>query len=324
MCPSVGSEVVEASMDYDPAPDSVGVAAAPTPASAPARAPWTERLSDSLQNAIKVLIGSNRKPPRRLKSLLHGTGGGHPLHPAITDVPIGAWLLTVILDIIWLTDASANDWAARAAVVTVIAGFVASLGAAVTGMADWSDSYGAERQVGLLHGSLNSLAILVYLASIILRLSDGRAHDTTLAAILGFVGMALVFTAAYLGGDMVFVKGTNVNHTAWEAAGEDYEPVLAEADATANTLYRVTAAGVPVLLLKLDGKFYAISATCSHAGGPLDEGELQGDVVQCPWHGSRFRVRDGRPVTGPATVAQPRYDVRVRDGQIEVKRIGGH
>ena len=307
-------------MDSDPTPESVGVATAP----APTRAPWSERLSDSLQNGIKALIGSNRRPPRRLKSLLHGTGGGHPLHPVITDVPIGAWLLTVVFDIFWLTGPTAHSWAARAALVTVIAGFVASLGAFVTGIADWSDTYGAERSVGLLHGSLNSLAILVYLLSIILRLSGGHTPDTTLAATLGFIGMALVFTAAYLGGDMVFVKGTNVNHTAWEAAGDDYEQVMAVEDAQANKLYRVSAAGVPVLLLKLDGKFYAMSATCSHAGGPLDEGELQGDVVQCPWHGSRFRVRDGHPVTGPATVAQPRYDVRVRDGQIEVKRLGGH
>ncbi|MGH2487258.1 MAG: Rieske 2Fe-2S domain-containing protein, partial [Ktedonobacterales bacterium] len=213
--------------------------------------------------------------------------------------------------------------AARAALVTVIAGFVASLGAFVTGVSDWSDSYGAERSVGLLHGSLNSLAILAYLASIIPRLGS-HAHNSVPAAILGFAGLALVLTAAYFGGDMVFAKGTNVNRTAWEAAGEDYEPVMAVDDATANKLYRVTAAGVPVLLLKLNEKFYAISATCTHAGGPLDEGELQGDVVQCPWHGSRFRVRDGRPVTGPATVAQPRYDVRVREGQIEVKRVGGH
>lgn len=304
-------------MESDPTSDSVTVDAKPAPA------PWTERLSDSLQNGIKALIGSNRKPPRRLKSLLHGTGLGHPLHPAITDVPIGAWLLTAILDIIWLVDTSANAWAARAALITVIVGLVASLGAFLTGIADWSDTYGPERSVGLLHGSLNSLAILIYLASTVLRFGN-HAHDTSLAAILGFVGMVVVLTAAYFGGDMVFVKGTNVNHTAWEAGGEDYEPVMALADATTNKLYRVTAAGVPVLLLKLDEKFYAISATCSHAGGPLDEGELQGDVVQCPWHGSRFRVRDGHPVTGPATVAQPRYDVRVRGGQIEVKRMGGH
>jgi nitrite reductase/ring-hydroxylating ferredoxin subunit len=87
-----------------------------------------------------------------------------------------------------------------------------------------------------------------------------------------------------------------------------------------NALRLVTVAGVPVVLLKLGEKYYAISATCSHAGGPLDEGELQGDVVQCPWHGSRFKMRDGMPVTGPATMHQPRYDVRIRNGMIELKR----
>jgi len=68
-------------------------------------------------------------------------------------------------------------------------------------------------------------------------------------------------------------------------------------------------------------QFYAISATCSHAGGPLNEGTLDGDVVQYPWHGSRFCMRDGRVLTGPATVNQPRYDVRVRDGKVEIKRV---
>jgi nitrite reductase/ring-hydroxylating ferredoxin subunit len=88
----------------------------------------------------------------------------------------------------------------------------------------------------------------------------------------------------------------------------------------ASTLRRVEVAGVPVVLLKLGEKYFAIAATCTHAGGPLDEGELQGDVVQCPWHGSRFRMRDGKVLTGPATFAQPRYDVRVRDGIIELKQ----
>jgi nitrite reductase/ring-hydroxylating ferredoxin subunit len=47
----------------------------------------------------------------------------------------------------------------------------------------------------------------------------------------------------------------------------------------------------------------------------------QGDVVECPWHGSRFCLRDGRVLTGPATVNAPRYDVHVRNGQVEVRRI---
>ena len=96
--------------------------------------------------------------------------------------------------------------------------------------------------------------------------------------------------------------------------------LLPVAQAKENALYRVAVAGVPVLLVKLGDTYAAISATCSHAGGPLDEGTLANGIVQCPWHGSRFRLRDGKAVTGPATASQPRYDVRVRDGQIELRR----
>lgn len=289
-----------------------------TPAQEPPPA-LVDRISDVAQNGIKAVIGTNRKPPRRFKSLLHGTWFGHPLHPAITDVPLGAWVLMTILDIIWLVSPGINGWAARAALVVLIVGIIGALGAAATGMADWSDSYGAERTVGLYHGSLNALALVLYIVSAILRFGTSSAESVS-GAVLGFICLAMVLVAAYLGGDMVFGKGTNVNHTAWEAGGEDYESVLPASDVAENTLRRVTVAGVPVVLLKLGERYYAIAATCTHAGGPLDEGELQGDVVQCPWHGSRFRMRDGKALTGPATHAQPRYDVRVRDGMIELKR----
>ena len=123
---------------------------------------------------------------------------------------------------------------------------------------------------------------------------------------------------------MVFTKGTNVNHTAWESGSDDFEAVLPLESVEENKLYRVMASDVPVVLVRQGLQFYAISATCSHAGGPLDEGTLEGVVVQCPWHGSRFCMRDGRVLTGPATAKAPRYEVRVRNGQVEVKRIGEH
>ena len=155
--------------------------------------------------------------------------------------------------------------------------------------------------------------------------------DSIVAAIIGFVGLASVSYAAYLGGEMVFTKGTGVNHTAWEMGSEDYEAVMPLESVDENKLYRVTVAGVPVVLLRQGLQLYAISATCPHAGGPLDEGTLQEDVgaglvpaLECPWHGSRFCLRDGRVLTGPATVNAPRYDVRVRNGQVELKRIGDH
>lgn len=288
-----------------------------------AKPPFTDRLSDALQSGIKVVTGANAKPPRRLKTLFSGTLLGHPLHPAITDVPVAAWLIAAVFDVLWLAVPDATLWAPRGAQVLVAAGLLGALGAFATGIADWSDTYGAERTVGLYHGLLNTSAIVLYAVSLALRLGQPSGQSVA-GAILGFVGLAAVLVAAYLGGDMVFAKGTGVNHTAWEAGSEEYEVVLPVAQAKANALYRVTAGGVPVLLVKLNDTYAAISATCSHAGGPLDEGTLANGIVQCPWHGSRFRLRDGKAVTGPATVNQPRYDVRVRDGQIEVRRNGGH
>ena len=303
-------------------PPSVAVPeVSPEPQSTPQ--PFAERLSDTLQHIIQVVVGSQRKPPRRLKSLLNGTWFGHPLHPVITDVPVAAWMITAVFDVLWLISPTAFAWAARGAEVTVLLGLLGALGAIVTGLTDWSDTYGAERRVGLNHALFNALATMLYLVSFVLRLLQAPG-DSILAAIIGFVGLASVIYAAYLGGDMVFTKGTGVNHTAWEAAGDDYEAVLAVESVEENKLYRVTAAGVPAVLLRQGLQFYAISATCPHAGGPLDEGALEGDVVECPWHGSRFCMHDGRVLTGPATVNAPRYDVRVRNGQVEIKRMGDH
>lgn len=288
-----------------------------------ARPPLIERISDTLQNLVKGAIGSNRRPPRRFKSLLHGTWLRHPLHPLLSDVPIGAWLLAALFDVIWLLASGTNAWAARAAEAAVIVGIVGALGAAVTGLADWSDSYGSERRVGVWHGLLNTTALLLYIASLLFRLQVGSGESLP-AAILGFVGVVTITIGGYLGGEMVFGKGTAVNHTAWEAAGEDYEAVLPVEQMDDKQLRRVLVAGVPVVLLRLGEQYHAISAACTHAGGPLDEGTLEGEVVTCPWHGSRFSMRTGRVLTGPASIAQPRYAVRVRAGQIELKRLGEH
>jgi len=303
-------------------PPSVAVPeVSPEPQSTPQ--PFAERLSDTLQHIIQVVVGSQRKPPRRLKSLLNGTWFGHPLHPVITDIPVAAWMITAVFDVLWLISPTTFAWAARGAEVTVLLGLLGALGAIVTGLTDWSDTCGAERRVGLNHALFNALATMLYLVSFVLRLLQAPG-DSILTAIIGFVGLASVIYAAYLGGDMAFTKGTGVNHTAWEAAGDDYEAVLAVESVEENKLYRVTAAGVPAVLLRQGLQFYAISATCPHAGGPLDEGALEGDVVECPWHGSRFCMRDGRVLTGPATVNAPRYDVRVRNRQVEIKRMGDH
>lgn len=300
-------------------PTSDGVETAVETDAPPTASALTDRISDVAQNLVKALIGTNRKPPRRFKSLLHGTWLGHPLHPALTAVPIGAWLMAVVFDVVWLISPAAQIWAARGAEIAVIVGVVGALGSAATGLADWSDSYGAERTLGLYHAGLNTLALVLFVISAALRLATSTG-GSTVGVVLDVVGMLIVLVAAYLGGEMVFGKGTGVNHTAWESGSDGYEAALPVADMPASALRRVVVGGTPVALLKIGERYYAIAATCSHAGGPLDEGDLQGDVVQCPWHGSRFSMRDGKALTGPATFSQPRYDVRVRNGMIELRR----
>jgi nitrite reductase/ring-hydroxylating ferredoxin subunit len=256
-----------------------------------------------------------------LKRLLNGTWFDYPLYPVMTVVSITVWMLTSIFDVIWLT--AHPTWAAYGAFVTVIVGLIGALGVIVPGLTVSRDTSGAERHASLKRAFFNACATILYLISFVLRLLAGPG-DGMVAVLLGFLGLGSIIYAAFLGRVLVFTKGTGVNLTAWEVGSEDDEAALRVEHVEDNTLYRVTAAGVPLVLLRQGSQFYAISATCPHAGGPLDEGTLQGDVVECPWHGSRFCMRDGHVLTGPATVNVPRYDVCVRNGQVLVKPVDGH
>lgn len=276
---------------------------------------WLEPVADFLQ---KVVGGSYKllgKPGRALKTLVHGTWLGHPLHPVITDIPLGAWTLAVLFDIIYLVKGT-HGWVS-AADVTIFVGLLAALGAAVTGYTDWNETIGRERRVGVAHGLLNTVVILVYLVSLIIRVSGGSRG---LAIVLALIGYALVLAAAFLGGELVFSIGTGVNHHAWQEVPTKFTKVLLEGQLTDGMLIKGMAGDTPILLYKKGDAVCAISETCSHAGGPLSEGELDGNLVQCPWHASRFDVCTGQVKGGPATISQVRYETRIQNGQIEVRR----
>ncbi|HLY29569.1 MAG TPA: DUF2231 domain-containing protein, partial [Ktedonobacterales bacterium] len=174
-----------------------------------------DRFSDSLQNMLNTLLGARGKGRHPIKSLLAGSWLGHPLHAVITDIAIGGVTLAAICDAIWLIFPLADVWAPRAAEVTLITGALGMLGAFVTGWTEWSDTYGGERSTGLLHGALNTLALLVAVVAVIFSLLD-PAGKSIIAAILTFVVFALITYTGYLGGELTFKFGTNVNHTAWE------------------------------------------------------------------------------------------------------------
>jgi len=274
-----------------------------------------DQLSDQIQPVVLNAFKAAGPAGQQVKNMLHGTWLGHPLHPALTDVPLGAWTAAFALDA--MESISGRKELGAGADVCITVGLVGAAGAAVTGLTDWADTYGRARKVGLLHGLLNGGATALYATSLVLRRKKRRSAG------LGFamLGYAVSSAAAYLGGHLVFGEQIGVDHAAAQEMPKEFVPVLADAELAEGEMKRVDADGVPVLLVRCEGEVCAIAHTCSHQGGPLSEGTLEGDVVQCPWHGSRFNVRDGSVIDGPATFPQPRLEVRTLDGQIEVRSI---
>ncbi len=276
---------------------------------------WLDKLATPIQNRLLKFFGQPGQPNRKLKDVLNGTWLGHALHPLLTDVPLGGWSGTTLLDLAWLNNE--DEGIARGADLTLLLGLAGATGAAVTGLTDWSDLDGTDRRVGLMHGLLNGSIILLYLTSWILRLT-GRRRTAIAFSTTGYVTVLL---SAYLGGELSFAKGVGVNHVAWEGGSDDFVPVMDVQDLEEGKLTRVDVSGIPAVLLK-DGKsMYAIAATCSHQAGPLDEGTVKDGIVTCPWHGSGFCMADGSVMNGPAVYAQPIFALRVRNGKIELRRL---
>ena len=265
---------------------------------------------DKVAKPVAGLVGKAVQP-RAVRNLLSGTNLGHPAHPMLTDLPIGAWSMSAVLDIF------GGAGAEQAADLLVGAGILSAVPTAATGLNDWSDTIGGERRIGAVHATANVAALSLYVASLIARRSGGRGAGK----ILGLAGFGVMVVGAYLGGHLSFAKGVNVNHTFLEHRSHEWTTVLAEAELAEGELRRVSVGEASVLLVRDDGQIHALANTCSHAGGPLDEGELADGCVICPWHASTFRLTDGHIVRGPASVPQPAYQTRVRNGKIEVRAL---
>jgi nitrite reductase/ring-hydroxylating ferredoxin subunit/uncharacterized membrane protein len=278
-----------------------------------ARQDWLQRTADAVQPAVNGAFEAGGPVGRKLKNLLHGAWLGHPLHPAITDVPIGAWTVALVFDV--MSENGGSKEYARAAETAVAVGLAGAAGAAVTGLTDWSATGGRARRIGLMHGLLNVGAAALYGASFWLR----RRGEQRAGRNLAYAGYAVSMASAYLGGHLVFGEQIGVDHTAAQKFPREFTPVMAERDLPEGEMRRAEAGGERVLLARRHGKIHALAETCSHLGGPLAEGKLIDGSVRCPWHGSRYSLEDGRVLDGPSAFSQPCFDVRVRDGQIEVR-----
>jgi nitrite reductase/ring-hydroxylating ferredoxin subunit len=270
---------------------------------------------DPVVSAVRRVVRSALRS-RRLKDALHGVWLGHPLHPPLTDIPIGAWTAAGVLDAV-----PGTGNAAATMIAVGCAGYVPTI---LAGWADWSELHEQQQRVGLVHATAGALAFTCYAASL-----AARANGATMRGkAWSYAGLAFVGAAGYLGGHLAFRQSAGVNHVesvphlfpeGWHDIGrlEDFED---------GELNQTSVDDVELLVVRRGRLVDVLANTCSHLSAPLSEGTFtaedgQGCVV-CPWHGSTFRLADGAVVHGPATAPMPRFESRIVDGTIEVMLPG--
>jgi len=277
------------------------------------RIPGFNQAARSAARALHQAVLKGGKPVRKLADLLHGTWLGHPLHPMLTDVTLGAWMYASLLDLVALVTRSKKAEHIGDALAAV--GVASAVPTALAGTADYSGIKRGAAPLAALHALLNAEALIYYSLSLLARRQDQRLRAT----ILSQFGLGTVMLSGYLGGSLSFKHRVGVNHAPKPSGPQEWTAVLSEDDLPEHQPRRVEVEGSPVLLYRYGGTVYAIGAVCAHAGGPLDEGTFDGTCVQCPWHDSVFDMRDGSLVHGPSTYAQPGYRARIINGQIEVR-----
>ena len=261
-----------------------------------------ERIGKAVRGAVS---------PGALKDALSGTWLGHALHPLLTDVVIGSFVSATILDLIGGDD----DGGAAERLIGV--GLAAYGPTALTGASDWADSEAKDervRRVGIVHAGTNATAFGLYAASLVERRRGNRGRGKLLA----LAGSGVLGAASFLGAHLSFARGVGPNQTAFDEGPGDWTEV------DTSGLQDATPAGVvagdtPVLLVRHRGHLHAMHDRCSHRGCLLSDGALDGEVIECGCHGSRFRLGDGSIERGPATSPQPVYEVREQGGRTEVR-----
>jgi nitrite reductase/ring-hydroxylating ferredoxin subunit/uncharacterized membrane protein len=277
--------------------------------------PESKPLDETIQKAIDKALYANGNPAaQKIRNFLNGTWLGEPLHVALTDVPIGAWTVAMVFDALAMMDSRYEF--ALAADTSIAIGLAGAAGAAVTGVTDWSDVDPPARRLGLIHGLLNVGATTLFATSLIMRKKKARNAGRGFAAL----GYALMTFSAHLGGKMVYEHRVGVDRTSGEKFPEKFTAVLPESNLPENTPTRAMYQGAPILLVRRGERLFAMAETCSHFSGPLSEGKLDGDSIECPYHASRFALEDGRVLNGPAVHPQPCLEVRARNGVIEVRK----
>ena len=255
----------------------------------------------------KAIRGAN--PPGPVRDALSGTWIGHALHPPLTDVVIGAFLSASVLDVVAPGSPEASER-------LLLLGLLASLPTAISGATDWADTEIADvrvRRIGLAHAAANVSGLALAIGSIAARRRGPRWPPGARSPWPPTARWAWAASWAATCRSRSAWARTRPRSTPGPA---DWTDAAGAADVAEGEPTGAIAGDTPVLLLRHDDRIHAIHDRCSHRGCLLSDGEVEGHVVTCPCHGSRFDVRDGSIVRGPATAAQPVLEVREDDGRI--------
>jgi nitrite reductase/ring-hydroxylating ferredoxin subunit/uncharacterized membrane protein len=265
---------------------------------------------DEPAGKLAKLVGAATRP-RVVKNALSGTWLGHRFHPLMVPLPIGFWTGALVFDLI------ATRRARWAADVLVGSGIAVAVPTAAAGLSDWADAEPEARRVGLVHASCNTLAVLCYSASLVARLLGRRKAGVG----LGLAGATAISVGGYLGGHLSYVQAVGVEKRRIAGGPRSWTAVLDASDLEEGRPRVVRAGDTDVLLYRERNRVHALWARCTHELGPLAEGRFVDGCVICPWHGSTFRLADGKVVRGPAAASQPVYEARVTDGKVEVRAL---
>ncbi|MCC3266030.1 Rieske 2Fe-2S domain-containing protein [Arthrobacter gengyunqii] len=283
-------------------------------------AAWLDPAAGTVSRIVKKVL-----PQGSVTDALHGVPLGHPVHPLMVTVPLGAWVSAAVLDVL-----PGNE---RAAKTLVALGVLSAMPTALTGVTDFSQLDTLQQRTGVVHEASTAVATVLYAASWLARKRGNHGSGK----LLGFAGLAVAGIGGFLGGHLSYRQGAGVNRNedlpeevpaGWHSLG----PVEAFPAGRPRT---AQLGSVPVMVLRREGMegqdanddgVSVLADTCSHLGGPLHEGHLQetrGQLcVVCPWHGSAFSVESGEVMRGPATAPQPVFRTRIRDGHLEVNLTG--
>ncbi len=274
---------------------------------------WLNPAARALRKGIRSVYSALGPSGMVVENLLHGAGFGHPLHPVANDVTIGAWVTAVELDVLQMITGRKELGAGADAALSV--GLASVVPTALAGLTDWQYLGANAQRLGLIHAIINTTGALVFGTSLFLR-SRGLRSAGWGTALLGMGGL---LASAYIGGHLVYEEKIGVNRSNEETLPAKYVDVLGENELVEGQPHQAMANGSPVVLVRQNGRIYAMAEKCAHMGGPLAEGHVHDDSIVCPWHMSRFRLEDGHVLNGPSAYNQPCLDVRVRGGRIEVR-----